>query len=424
MDKRLAEVHNIIIIYRVDKSQIMRRIEVYSTHYLRRIRGYSTQMVSSLDKRCFYMKKYIHESDKWLDMKCDERSLRDLLTAFYQAHGRLFGKLDVLGFNVQNELQLSAVSDEIVTSSEIEGEILNRSSVRSSVAQRLGLECAGYLNVSAGHYIEGVIDIALDATQNFSVPITDDRLFGWHCALFPGGKSGLRHITVGAYRVSGMSIISGAAGNERVHYEAPGPERVSKEMKRFLEWLENEKSINPYVKAGIAHFWFEAIHPFDDGNGRIGRAISDYLLSKAENNSKRYYSLSSQILKERQVYYNELEFAESYNGDLDRWIHWFLGCLTRAIEASEEKLEISKQKAVIFDNIRHIAMNERQLSMLNKLIEGFEGKLTTAKWAKINKCSHDTALRDIEDLINKGILTRSPEGGRSTSYKLTVAGFS
>jgi len=364
------------------------------------------------------MHKYIHETTGWPDMRYDESALHSTLIKFYQAHGRLYGKLDALGFDVQNELILSAVSDEVVTSSEIEGETLNRSSVRSSVAKRLGIEAAGIIDTKADHYTQGVIDMALDATQQFSQSVTDERLFGWHAALFPTGRSGIRSITVGSYRENEMSVVSGAIGRERVHFTAPAPELVPGEMKIFLKWLEENQGSDPYVKAGIAHFWFETIHPFDDGNGRIGRAIADLMLARAEKDSRRYYSLSSQFLKEREAYYGELESAQRYNGNLGRWIDWFIGCLTRAVETSEEKLEKAKQKAVIFDHLRKSVMNKRQISVLDKLIEGFEGKLTTAKWAKLCKCSHDTALRDIDDLINKGILRRSAEGGRSTSYKM------
>jgi len=364
------------------------------------------------------MNKYIHETPKWPDLEYDISALQNPLMKLYNVHGRLFGKLDALGFDVQNDLFLSAVSDEVVTSSEIEGESLNRSSVRSSVAKRLGIETAGITDTHTNHYTQGVVDMALNATQQYSMQVTNERLYGWHAALFPTGYSGIRSITVGSYRVNEMSIVSGAVGKEKVHYIAPASERVPSEMERFLNWLDGRQETDPYVKAGIAHFWFESIHPFDDGNGRIGRAIADLMLARAEDSSKRYYSLSSQFLKERTAYYNELEAAQRYNGKIEQWIVWFIECLTRAIESSEEKLENAKQKAVIFDQYRKINLNNRQTSMLNRLIDGFEGKLTTAKWAKLCKCSHDTALRDIEDLIDKGILLRSAEGGRSTSYTM------
>ena len=364
------------------------------------------------------MKKYIHEVADWHEMTYDNNVLHDPLIEFYKVQGKLFGKLDALGFDVQNDLILYAVSEEVITSSGIEGETLNRSSVRSSVAKRLGLKFAGIIETPSNHYTEGVVEMAIDATTLYLRPVTDERLFGWHCAIFPTGHSGIRSITVGAYRLNEMSIVSGAIGNEKTHYIAPEAERVPGEMKIFLKWLENKQEIDPYVKAGIAHLWFESIHPFDDGNGRIGRAIVDLLLARAEDSSKRFYSLSSQFLKERNDYYNELEYAQNYPGDIGRWLVWFIGCLTRAVNASELKLNKAKQKAVIYEKLRNITMNKRQITILNKMIEGFEGKLTTAKWAKINKCSHDTALRDIDDLITKSVLQRSTEGGRSTSYEL------
>jgi len=366
------------------------------------------------------MGKYIHEKIGWTEMKYDASVLLDTLVRFYQVHGRLHGKLDALGVDIQNDLILSAVSDEVVDSSEIEGETLNRSSVRSSVAKRLGIETAGITDTPANHYTEGVVEMVLNTTQQYSEKITDERLFGWHAALFPTGRSGIRSITVGSYRTNEMSIVSGAIGREKVHYIAPEPIRVPGEMKAFLEWLEGNRESDPYVKAGIAHFWFESIHPFDDGNGRIGRAIADSLLARADGSPMRYYSLSSQFLKERVAYYNELEAAQAYGGQIERWIIWFIGCLTRAVEASEEKLEKAKDKALFFDLFRSTTLNKRQISVLNRLVDGFEGKLTTAKWAKLCKCSHDTALRDIDDLIDKGVLQRSTGGGRSTSYLLVI----
>ena len=364
------------------------------------------------------MKKYIYERAEWPELSFDKQASRDSLTRLQRTLGRLYGKLDALGLNVQNELYLDAVSDEIAASSEIEGEFLLRSSVRSSVARRLGLENAGFTDASADRYTEGVVEIALDATRNYKTPVTDERLFGWHAALFPAGRSGLRRITIGAYRVDDVAIVSGAIGREKVHYQAPNPKQVPDEMTTYITWLEAAQDMDQYVKAAIAHLLFESIHPFDDGNGRIGRAIADLLLARAENSPMRFYSLSSQLLTERKAYYLELESASGYESDVERWINWFLGCLIRAIEASEEKLEAAKRKAAFFEHIRSIVLNERQITILNRLIDGFEGKLTTAKWAKLCKCSHDTALRDIDDLIKKGILSHSTEGGRSTSYRL------
>jgi len=366
------------------------------------------------------MKKYIHDREDWPATTVNEGLVRDALHKFHGAHGRLLGKLDALGFAVQNELMLNSVSDEIVTSSEIEGETLNRSSVRSSVAKRLGIETAGLDKGALDHYTEGVVEMALDATQNFDKPLDEERLFSWHTALFPMGRSGIRKITVGAYRSEEMTIVSGPFGKEKVHYRAPAPERVTFEMHRLFSWIEEKQDIDPYIKAGLSHLWFELIHPFDDGNGRIGRAVADLLLARAEESSKRYYSISSQFLKERKAYYDELDLASRFTGDVTRWTGWFLGCLLRAVLSSDEMIEKSKEKALIFDKLRNLALSERQILMMNRLIEGFEGKLTSAKWAKICKCSHDTALRDIEDLISKGVLVRSAEGGRSTSYDLIL----
>jgi len=363
------------------------------------------------------MKKYIYDRVDWTDMKVDAGQLLEPLNSFYHAQGLLFGKLDALGFDVQNELLINAISDEVVTSSEIEGEFLDRTDVRSSVARRLGLETAGFENTYANHYTEGVVEMVLDATRNY-YNITAERLFGWHCALFPTGRSGFHKITVGAYRLGKMEIVSGPSGKERVHYVAPKPERVPDDMDALLSWLETCNDIDPYIKSAIAHLWFESIHPFDDGNGRIGRAISDHLLARAEKSVNRYYSLSSQLLKERKSYYNELEVAQKHSGDLNRWVIWFVECLTRAVLSSITRLETAIQKAALFDKLRNTTLNTRQNVMINKLVDGFEGKLTTSKWAKICKCSDDTALRDIDDLISKGVLLRSPEGGRSTAYLL------
>ena len=364
-------------------------------------------------------KKYIHERDDWPELEFDESTVRDVLSQVYYVYGRLFGSLKVLGFGVQAELQLNAISDEIVNSSAIEGEHIDPLSVKSSIARRLGLDVAGMDEVFPDHYTEGVIEMALEATQNYHAPVTDERLFGWHAALFPTGWSGNYRIIVGDYRTEVMQIVSGGIGKEKVHYVAPAPERVPGEMSSFIKWLETEHDLDPFVKAGIAHFRFEVIHPFDDGNGRIGRAISDLLLARAEKSEKRYYSLSSQFLKERKDYYKQLEWASKTSGDINKWVEWFLGCLVRSMETSENAIEKALKKAQFFDKWRTVPMNERQQKMVNRLFNGFKGKLTGPKWAKLCKCSEDTALRDINDLIAKGILLRSPEGGRNTSYEIT-----
>jgi len=362
-------------------------------------------------------RKYIYERACWPELKWDGARLADAAAQVHGRRGVLFGKLQALGFSVQNALLLSAVTGEIVTSSKIEGENLDMEGVRSSVARRLGIETAG-AGVHADHYTEGVVQMALDASQNYGEPLTDERLFGWHAALFPTGRSGNHRIVTGAYRKAEMEIVSGAMGKERVHYRAPAPERVGAEMNRLLGWIESDVQMDPFLKAGLAHLRFEAIHPFDDGNGRIGRAIADLMLARAEGSAERYYSLSSQMLAERREYYAALEEAQSGTGDVTDWLLWFAGCVARAMEASEGSLDAAIEKARLFDAWRHIPMNERQLTMVNMLLDGFEGKLRTSKWAKIAKCSQDTALRDIEDLMAKGVLRKEAAGGRSTAYEL------
>ena len=363
-------------------------------------------------------KKYIYHRDDWPELAFDQGAIGEALSLVYLTQGKLFGKLDALGFDVQNKLLLGTVSDEIMSSFEIEGERLNVSGVRSSVARRLGLENAGLTTISPDHYTEGVVEMALEATQNYSASLTDERLFGWHAALFPTGRSGIHRIVAGGWRPKEIEIVYGPLGHEKVHFRGPAPERVPSEMKYFLEWLEGGQNIDPFVKAGLAHLRFEAIHPFEDGNGRIGRAIADLQLARAEKTPYRYYSLSSQFLKERKAYYSELESATKFSGDATMWLIWFLGSLVRAMKASEAILEKAKEKARYFEKWKNISINERQLKIVNMLLDGFEGKLTTSKWAKLCKCSHDTALRDIENLIGKKVLARSKEGGRSTSYDL------
>ena len=382
----------------------MRRFSAYSPHKTK--------------EAAVSAKKYIYEKDEWPELKFDESTIRDMLSQVYHGHGRLFGKLDSFGFGVQNEIELNAVTGEIVASSAIEGERIDYRSVRSSVAKRLRLDVAGIPDIYPDHYTEGIIEMALDATQNYLAPITDERLFNWHAALFPTGRSGNHRITVAAYRIEGMQIVSGAIGNEKVHYKAPPPECVPSEMRAFLKWLGEDQGLDPFVKACLAHLRFESIHPFDDGNGRIGRAIADLLLARAEKGSKRYYSLSAQLLKERKEYYKQIERTTGGAGSIEEWLLWLLGCLIRAMESSEEALEQAKQKKTLFDSWRNIPMNERQLKIVNMMADGFEGKLTTSKWAKLCKCSQDTALRDIDDLLTKGVLLRSAEGGRSTSYAI------
>ncbi|MDO9615833.1 MAG: Fic family protein, partial [Bacteroidota bacterium] len=290
--------------------------------------------------------------------------------------------------------------------------------VRSSIARRLGMEYPGM--VLSERNVEGVVEMMLDATQNYDQPLEEDRLFGWHSALFPTGRSGMHKIDVGCYRNGEMQVVSGAMGKEKVHFQAPPPNQVKHEMNSFLEWLNGNVPIDLVLKSAIAHFWFVIIHPFDDGNGRIARAISDLLLARSDDTSQRFYTLSSQIMPERKVYYEILQKTQFSNGDITEWLDWFLNCLYRSLLSTEDTLQKVLHKADFWDKHNETAFNARQRLMLNKLLDGFDGKLNSSKWAKIAKCSTDTALRDIQDLINKGILRKEDAGGRSTNYELAI----
>ena len=327
------------------------------------------------------------------------------------------GQMSSIGFSAKEEAILTTLTLDVVKSSEIEGEQLNYDQVRSSIARRLGIEIAGL--VPSDRNVEGVVEMMIDATQNYLQPLTEDRLFGWHSSLFPGGRSGMYKIEVGRYRSGEMQIVSGAMGKERVHYEAPGPELMKFEMDRFLTWFNSDVDIDPVLKAAVAHFWFIIIHPFDDGNGRIARAISDLSLARSDKSSERYYSMSSQILVERKRYYEVLQKVQHSAGDITEWLDWFLNCLHNALLETDKTLIKIFSKIEFWRKHETTPINERQRFMLNKLLDGFDGKLKTSKWAKIAKCSPDTALRDIKDLIEKGILRQEEQGGRSTNYELT-----
>jgi len=330
--------------------------------------------------------------------------------------GKIIGQMNALGFSAKEEATLTALTLDVVKSSEIEGELLNYDQVRSSIARRLGINTAGL--VSSSRHIEGVVEMMLDATQRYALPLTEKRLFGWHAALFPTGYSGPYLIEVGRYRTGEMQIVSGAIGKEKVHYEAVKPELVKSEMDKFLDWFNNENRLDPVLKAAIAHFWFIIIHPFDDGNGRIGRAITDMLLACAEGSGERFYSMSSQILAERRLYYEVLQKVQHSSGDITEWIVWFLHCLKNAMLSTENMTQKILHKAEFWKLHEHTPINERQRIILNKLFGDFEGKLQTSKWAKIVKTSTDTALRDIKDLVEKGILKQTDEGGRNANYEL------
>jgi Fic family protein len=365
------------------------------------------------------MGKYIHLLKEWPAFKWKDDKLILPLSAVRHKQGRLLGKLEGLGFRFREEATLQTLTQDVIKSSEIEGENLPADQVRSSIARRLGIEIVG--EVSANRNVEGVVEMMLDATQRYDWPVTDERLFGWHASLFPMGRSGMYKIQVGGWRDDAkgpMQVVSGAIGKERVHYEAPEAGRLHAEMNEFLKWLNKTNTIDPVLKAAIAHLWFVTIHPFDDGNGRIARAIADKQLARADGSRQRFYSMSAQIQRERDVYYDILEKTQKENLDITGWLLWFVECLDRAISLSEENLSGVTQKAKFWESNQAVALNERQRKMLNKLMDGFEGNLTSSKWAKITKCSPDTALRDIQDLIEKGILKKEDGGGRSTSYKL------
>lgn len=362
------------------------------------------------------MPKYIYQYNTWPNFTWDSEKIGLILGKVRNLQGRVFGRMSGIGFSVKEETILSSLTLDVIKSSEIEGELLNKEQVRSSIANRLGIKDAGIIHVDKD--VEGVVEMMLDATQKFNEPLTRERLFEWQASLFPTGRSGLQRIETGAYRGKEMQIVSGPLGKETVHYEAPKPEIVYEEMNSFLNWFNSDVRIDGVLKAAIAHFWFIIIHPFDDGNGRIARALSDMLLARSEESSQRFYSFSNQILTEKKKYYEVLQNVQHSSCDITEWLDWFLHCLYRALENTNITLDKVMKKAEFWLNHKETEINSRQRLMLNKLLDGFEGKLKSSKWAKIAKCSPDTALRDIKDLINKGILVQEESGGRSTNYRL------
>ncbi len=364
---------------------------------------------------------YIHERPKWPAFRWDSERLSRPLVEVRHRQGRLIGRMEGLGFQLRSEAVLKSLTEEVLKSSEIEGEKLDRDQVRSSIARRLGIDIGGL--TPADRNVEGVVEMMLDATQHYDQPLSADRLFDWHAALFPTGRSGMSKINVGAWRddkKGPMQVVSGPIGKERVHYEAPAASRLRGEMKSFLQWLEKENSTDLVLKAGVAHLWFVTIHPFDDGNGRIARAIADMVLARSERSPQRFYSMSAQIRQERKEYYEILESTQKGDLDITNWLEWFFACLGRAFNRAETILAAVLSKARFWERISGMDFNERQRNMINRLLNGFEGKLNSSKWAKLEKCSQDTALRDIEDLINKGVLRKESAGGRSTSYSLVL----
>jgi len=369
------------------------------------------------------MAKYIYQYSNWPNFTWNEKNVQKILGQVRHLQGKIFGQINALGFSIKEDTMLTALTLDVLKSSEIEGQLLNYDQVRSSIARRLGIEYAGM--VHSDRNVEGVVEMMLDATQNYNKLVDEERMFGWHAALFPTGRSGMYKIDVARYRKEEMQIVSGEMGKEKIHYQAPPPEKVKYEMDRFLDWLNNNEETDLVIKSAIAHFWFIIIHPFDDGNGRIARAISDLLLARSENSSQRFYSLSNQMLIERKNYYNILQKIQYKDGEITEWIIWFLDCLYHALKNTEQTIEKVLYKADFWDNHKNTVLNSRQRLMLNKLLDGFEGKLTTSKWAKITKCSQDTSLRDIQDLIKKNILQKVASGGRSTNYELVgmLAGY-
>jgi len=357
---------------------------------------------------------YIHDHDNWWQFRYDSLRIMNELGRVRSKQGMIIGRMLSLGFDSQDDAVLSNISMELVRSSEIEGEKLNLGEVRSSLARRLGIAMAGM--VSASRYVEGVVEMQLDATQNYNHPLSADRLFGWHNVLFPTGISGLYRIEVGKYRSGEMQVVSGAMGKEIIHYQAPSAERVPAEMDRFIAWVNSDEPIDAVLKAAIAHLWFVSIHPFDDGNGRIARALTDMLLARSENTGKRFYSVSAEMKLLQKEYYEVLERTQHGDGDITEWILWFLHCFEQALTAAENTLSSVLRKADFWERNRNVSFNERQRKLINLQFDGFFGKLSTGKWAKIAKCSTDTALNDIRDLVGKGILKKAEEGGRSTNY--------
>lgn len=362
---------------------------------------------------------YIHELADWPKFRWSDERLAARLAEVRHRQGRLIGRMEALGFELRAEASLQSLTEEVVKSSEIEGEQLDRDQVRSSLARRLGMDISG--SIPADRDVEGIVEMMLDATQSYSAPLTAGRLFAWHAALFPTGRSGMTAITVGGWRTQAtgpMQVVSGPFGRENIHFEAPDAARLDGEMASFLDWFEGDARLDPVLKAAVAHLWFVTIHPFEDGNGRIARAIADLALARSEQNPQRFYSMSSQVRAERNAYYDMLEQTQKAGLDIGDWLAWFLDCLDRALSGSESIVGNVLQKARFWETFPSDQLHERQRKVLNRLLDGFEGNLTSSKWAALTKSSQDTAGRDIDDLVKRGALVKNPGGGRSTSYSL------
>jgi len=367
--------------------------------------------------------KYIHQLTKWPNFTWNRSALAETLATLRHQQGRLIGRLEGLGFPLQQEAVLKTLTEDVLKSSEIEGETFDAALVRSSVARRLGMDTDG--PKANDDHLEGVVEMMLDATRSYAEPLTAEKLFGWHATMFPAGRSGMARIRVGDWRndaTGPMQVISGPIGRERVHYQAPSAERIEEEMARFLSWWNHENEADWVVKAAIAHLWFVTIHPFDDGNGRLARAIADRALARSEGSVQRFYSMSARIRQEREDYYAILERTQKGSLDITPWMSWFFGCMGRAIDETQVSLASVLSKARFWESVAGVSLNERQRKVLNLLVDGLEGKLTTSKWAKLTKSSQDTAARDIASLIEREILEHNPGGGRSTSYRLKEIG--
>ena len=363
--------------------------------------------------------RYIHDQLGWPDLHWDQNRLADRLAAVRHRQGRLLGRMEGLGFPLGAEAVLQTLTQDVLDTSGIEGQSLDRAQVRSSLARRLGLDVGAL--VPADRDVEGVVEMTVDATQRYDAPVTPERLFGWHASLFPTGWSGLTRLRIGGWRDDGggpMQVVSGGIGHERVHFQAPDAARLDREMTTFLGWLNADGPPDPVLKAGLAHLWFVTLHPFDDGNGRIARALADLVLARSENTPQRFYSLSAQIRRERSAYYDVLEKTQSGTLDVTPWLDWFLSCLERALAGAEVTLASVLRRAAFWQAHAQTPLNDRQRRVLARLLDGFVGKLTSSKWAKLAHCSQDTALRDIQDLTERGLLSRDPAGGRSASYSL------
>jgi Fic family protein len=369
------------------------------------------------------MKPYIYQRKDWPQFTWNNEALISTLVKVRNMQGKLIGRMESLGFELKAEANLETLTLDVLKSSEIEGEILDSDQVRSSIARHLGMDISGL--IASDRNVDGVVEMMLDATLRHEKSLTKKRLFGWHSALFPTGKSGMHKIAVGNWRDDSdgpMQVVSGALGKEKVHFQAPDASDLNKEMKVFIDWFNTEFKLDPVLKAAVAHFWFVTIHPFDDGNGRIARAIADMQLTRADESAQRFYSMSAQIRLERKQYYDILEKTQKGSLNINEWLQWFLNCLMSAINATDKTLSKVLFKAQFWKMNASTILNDRQRLLLNKLLDGFEGNLTSSKWAKIAKCSPDTALRDIQDLISKEILRKESAGGRSTNYGLGFVG--